>query len=102
MGSMIHFRCGHPGSGRARFRSAGWRMVLGAAVALAGAEARAASGPTADREAAALSATAQAPRAERPPRKVLVGTVVGGYAITAMPLERRLRRMDEFVDAVAA
>jgi len=41
-------------------------------------------------------------RRDRPPRKVLVGTVVSGYGIFNLPLERRLQRMDELVDAVAA
>jgi predicted amidohydrolase len=42
------------------------------------------------------------PRRDRPPRKVLLGTVVSGYEIFKMPLDRRLQRMDELADAVAA
>jgi predicted amidohydrolase len=38
-------------------------------------------------------------RQDRPPRKVLVGTVVSGYRIFSLPLERRLQKMDEFVEA---
>jgi predicted amidohydrolase len=42
------------------------------------------------------------PRRDRPPRKVLLGTVVSGYDVFKMPLDARLRRMDELVDALAA
>ena len=41
-------------------------------------------------------------RCDRPPRKVLVGTVVSGDAVFTQPLEQRLQKMDEFVDAIAA
>ena len=40
-------------------------------------------------------------RPDRPPRKVLVGTVVSGYGIFTLSLERRLQKMDEFVEAAA-
>src|SRR5580704_6604084 len=37
------------------------------------------------------------------PRKVLLGTIVSGYdVIFTLPLEKRLQRMDEFVDAMEA
>jgi predicted amidohydrolase len=40
---------------------------------------------------------------DRLPRKVLVGTEISGYeVIQTLPLEMRLQRMDEFVDAMAA
>jgi predicted amidohydrolase len=42
------------------------------------------------------------PRRDRPPRKVLIGTVISGREIFSMTLEKRLQRMDELVDAVAA
>lgn len=41
-------------------------------------------------------------RADQPPRKVLVGTVVGGYDVYSMPLDDRLRKMNDIVDAIAA
>jgi predicted amidohydrolase len=41
-------------------------------------------------------------RLDRPPRKVLLGTVVCGYELFSLPLERRLDRMDELADAIAA
>jgi hypothetical protein len=40
-------------------------------------------------------------RQDRPPRKVVVGTVVSGYGIFTQPLETRLGKMDEFVDTMA-
>jgi predicted amidohydrolase len=43
------------------------------------------------------------PRRDRPPRKVLVGTEVAGWDLVLdYPLEKRLQRMDELVDAMAA
>jgi len=36
------------------------------------------------------------------PRKVLLGTVISGYGIFSQPLEKRLERMDELVEAMAA
>jgi predicted amidohydrolase len=36
------------------------------------------------------------------PRKVLLGTVISGYEIFTQPLEKRLQRMDELVEAMAA
>lgn len=53
------------------------------------------AGPT------ARPAPATAARQDRPPRKVLVGTVISGYAIISLPLERRLQKMDEFAEAIA-
>jgi predicted amidohydrolase len=41
------------------------------------------------------------PRADQPPRKVLLGTVVCGYDISTYSLERRLHWMDEVVDEIA-
>jgi hypothetical protein len=42
-------------------------------------------------------------RREQPPRKVVVGSVVCGFdEIFDMPLEKRLQRMDEFVDGMDA
>jgi len=56
--------------------------------------------------AAELPAHPQSPtapaRRDRPPRKVLVGTVVSGYPFFTLPLEQRLQKMDEYVDAIAA
>ena len=40
-------------------------------------------------------------RRDRPPRKVLVGTVVSGYGVFSRPLEQRLQEMDEVVEAIA-
>jgi predicted amidohydrolase len=40
-------------------------------------------------------------RAERPPRKVLLGTFLAGYQIFEKPLEQRLQKMDEVVDDIA-
>jgi predicted amidohydrolase len=58
--------------------------------------------------AAVVAAAAQAPlasaalaaskRAARPPRKVLLGTFVGGYQILEKPLEKRLQKMEEVMD----
>jgi len=41
-------------------------------------------------------------RVDRPPRKVLLGTVVSGYEVSTYSLERRLQWMDEAVDRIAA
>src|SRR5271157_1109070 len=41
-------------------------------------------------------------RRERPPRKVLLGTVVSGQEIFKMALDKRLQRMDELAEAFAA
>ncbi|HVU16505.1 MAG TPA: carbon-nitrogen hydrolase family protein [Candidatus Didemnitutus sp.] len=41
------------------------------------------------------------PKYERPPRKVTVGTLVGGYVIYSLELEARLRRMDEYLSEMA-
>ena len=35
------------------------------------------------------------------PRKVLLGTVISGYGIFSQPLEQRLQRMDELIEAMA-
>jgi predicted amidohydrolase len=40
-------------------------------------------------------------RADRPPRKVLLGTVICGEELFTMPLEKRLERMDALVEAAA-
>jgi len=42
------------------------------------------------------------PRSDRPPRKVLLGTVTCGDQVFSMPLEKRLQRMDELMMEVAA
>ncbi len=92
-----------PGGRRAGPSRSRWRRaLLGAALAITWADARAAAGSGADGAAPAPPAVASVPRTERPPRKVLVGTVVGGYALTTLPLDQRLRRMDEIVDTIAA
>jgi predicted amidohydrolase len=41
-------------------------------------------------------------RCDRPPRKVLVGTVISGSAVFSLPLEQRLQKMDKVVGAIAA
>src|ERR1035441_2107188 len=41
-------------------------------------------------------------RRERPPRKVLLGTVVSGQEIFKLALDKRLQRMDELAEAFAA
>ena len=41
-------------------------------------------------------------RLDRPPRKVLLGTVVCGHGLFSLPLEGRFDRMDELADAIAA
>jgi predicted amidohydrolase len=69
------------------------------AVWLAGATANPAS--AASDSPAPQPGSAAAVRHDRLPRKVLVGTVISGYGITQMPLEKRLRKMDEFVEAIA-
>jgi len=92
-----------PGGRRGEPGRPGWRRArLGAALAIIWANAGAAAGSGADGATPATPAVASMPRAARPPRKVLVGTVVGGYALTTLPLDQRLRRMDEIVDAIAA
>ena len=40
-------------------------------------------------------------RGDRPPRKVLVGTVVSGYGVLSRPLQQRLQKMDDIVEAIA-
>jgi predicted amidohydrolase len=40
-------------------------------------------------------------RADRPPRKVLLGTFLSGYQILDKPLEKRLQKMDEVVDDIS-
>ncbi len=59
-----------------------------------------------------LSAAAESPaprprpaataRRDRPPQKVLVGTMVSGYPVYLLPLEKRLQAMDEVVESIAA
>ena len=51
--------------------------------------------------AATHAAAARPARQDQPPRKVLVGTVVSGSGIFTLPLERRLQKMDEFVETAA-
>lgn len=55
--------------------------------------------------AGAPAAPAPAPavsRCDRPPRKVLLGTAIGGEDYVGLALDRRLQRMDELVGAMAA
>lgn len=40
-------------------------------------------------------------RHDGPPRKVLIGTVVSGDGVFSLPLEKRLQKMDDFVEAMA-
>jgi len=42
------------------------------------------------------------PRQNKPPRKVLIGTVISGQEIFAQSLEKRLQKMDDFVEKIAA
>jgi predicted amidohydrolase len=52
-----------------------------------------------------MSAPMSAPapsRLDRPPRKVLVGTVVSGYDVYSLPLEDRFRFMEEKLAEIAA
>lgn len=46
-------------------------------------------------------AAAQA-RENRPPHKVVVGTIVSGYSLFSLPLDQRLDRMDRIVAAMSA
>ncbi len=81
----------------------GWGGVIRAAACagslwlfgMAPGTASAADGPG---ESAALVASR---RADRPPRKVLLGTFLAGYQIFDKPLENRFRKMDEVVDDIA-
>ncbi len=41
-------------------------------------------------------------RSDQPPRKVLLGTVICGREVFTLPLDKRLQRMDELVEAAAA
>jgi predicted amidohydrolase len=41
-------------------------------------------------------------RRDRRPRKVLVGTVVSGYEVFSLSLEKRLQKLDDVVEAIAA
>ncbi len=47
-------------------------------------------------------AATRASREDRLPRKVLLGTVICGEQLFKMPLDQRLQKMDDLVDAVAA
>jgi predicted amidohydrolase len=47
------------------------------------------------------AASVASKRAERPPRKVLLGTFLAGYGIFDQPLEKRLQRMDDVVDGMS-
>ena len=40
-------------------------------------------------------------RQDRPPRKVLVGTVISGYGFLSQPLEKRLQWLDDSVEKIA-
>jgi predicted amidohydrolase len=67
-----------------------WLVAMAAGIASA-----AAGAPGPD---AALVASK---RAERLPRKVLLGTFLAGYQIFEKPLEKRLQRMDDVVDGMS-
>jgi len=75
-------------------------LAVSAAAIVLGGMATGAELPAGGPGAPAGDAPAMA-RQDRPPRKVLVGTVVGGNGVTALPLEKRLQRMDEIVDEIA-
>jgi len=66
------------------------------------ASAAAAPLPAAPESPAPQQNPAPSERRDRLPRKVLVGTVVSGYDVFTLPLEKRLQRMDEIVEAIAA
>ena len=61
--------------------------------------------PTTPTAGAAPSALEDSPavlsRVDRPPRKVLIGTVISGHGIFSQPLEKRLQSMDEMVGQIA-
>jgi predicted amidohydrolase len=67
-----------------------WFAGMAAGVGSAAAEA---PGPNA--------ATVAAKRADRLPRKVLLGTFLCGYQIFDKPLEKRLQKMDELMDDIS-
>jgi predicted amidohydrolase len=69
-----------------------WLLLAGMAAGVRSAEA--------DAPAPSAAAASRA-RADRPPRKVLLGTFLSGYQILGKPLEVRLRKMDEVVDDIS-
>jgi len=75
-----------PGGCRAALAALGINLCLSAA----------ADTPAAPAPSPAVS------RCDRPPRKVLLGTTIGGADNVKLALDKRLQRMDEFVDAMAA
>lgn len=86
--------------GRRRSGTAAITVALTLATAIAGVTLRADTGAC---SMAGIEAARRAiARANRPPRKVLVGTVVGGYGVYSMSLEDRLTRLNAIVDAIAA
>lgn len=75
-----------------RISAVSFRLSLLFVAAAASVESKAAQPPDTN---AALIATR---RAESPPRKVLLGTVVGGYEIYSKSLEKRLQKIVDIVD----
>jgi predicted amidohydrolase len=58
-------------------------------------------GSAAAQPPATNAALAAVKRAQNPPRKVLLGTYVGGYEIYAKSLEKRLQKIDDIVDDIS-
>ena len=86
-----------------RRRSPVGRSVVGMAAALAVAwtvSAGPGSGPTST--PTKQQSTKAMSRIESPPRKVLIATMVSGYEVLGLPLEKRLERMDSLAAAAAA
>jgi predicted amidohydrolase len=71
-------------------------LAIGLAGMMAGSVPAIAASPAAPPSPAAMA------RRDRPPRKVLVGTVVSGYPVYLLSLENRLQKMDEVVETIAA
>jgi predicted amidohydrolase len=78
-----------------------YALAAAAGLLLGGASPSGASSP-ATSVADAAGTSAAIPRHHRLPRKVLIGTVVGGYEVYRMPLAERFQKMDEILDAIAA
>lgn len=61
------------------------------------------SGPLQAADSNSVSASRSGlPRTDQPPRKVLVGTVVGGYGVYTMSLPERYNKMDAWMEGVSA
>jgi predicted amidohydrolase len=85
------------GSGVWRQYAAAWSTLVIFLAGMAMTSLSAAPGSSAQQS----SPTAKV-RHDRPPRKVLIGTVVSGYGIGSLSLEKRLKKMDDFVEKIAA